>query len=110
MSTTSTARSTSTGKRRRPSAWSLSKTTMRKYLNSAFARRPTASGCSISTLRRPRQSDASWRSCLGEVERTIEDRLREEYFVLLPEIRRVTEQLEAETRYHVLPICRELEK
>jgi ppGpp synthetase/RelA/SpoT-type nucleotidyltranferase len=46
---------------------------------------------------------------LAEVERTIEDRLREGYFVLLPEIRRVVEQLEAEVRYHVLPISRGLE-
>ena len=36
--------------------------------------------------------------------------MREEYFVLLPEIRRVAEQLEAEARYHLLPISRELEK
>ncbi len=47
---------------------------------------------------------------MAEIERTIEDRLREEYFVLLPEIRRVAEQLEAEARYHLLPISRELEK
>jgi ppGpp synthetase/RelA/SpoT-type nucleotidyltranferase len=46
---------------------------------------------------------------LAEAERTIEDRLREEYFVLLPEIRRVVEQLEAEVRYHVLPITKGLE-
>lgn len=46
---------------------------------------------------------------MAEVERTIEDRLREEYFVLLPEIRRVVEQLEAEVRYHVLPITKGLE-
>ncbi len=37
-------------------------------------------------------------------ERTIEDRLREEYFELLPDIRRVAEHLEAEVRYCVLPI------
>ncbi len=42
------------------------------------------------------------------VERTIEDRLREEYFVLLPEIRRVVEQLETEIRYSLLPLLREL--
>lgn len=46
---------------------------------------------------------------MAEAERTIEDRLREEYFVLLPEIRRVVEQLEAEVRYHVLPITKGLE-
>jgi ppGpp synthetase/RelA/SpoT-type nucleotidyltranferase len=43
-------------------------------------------------------------------QRTIEDRLREEYFQLLPDIRRVTEQLEAEVRYCVLPILRTLDK
>jgi ppGpp synthetase/RelA/SpoT-type nucleotidyltranferase len=41
---------------------------------------------------------------LAEVERTVEDRLREEYFTLLPEIRRVADRLEAEIRYHLLPI------
>lgn len=41
-------------------------------------------------------------------ERTPEDRLREEYFELLPEIRRVVWQLEAEIRYHTLPILRSL--
>jgi hypothetical protein len=41
-------------------------------------------------------------------ERTIEDRLREEYSLLLPDIRRVTEQLESEVRYCVLPILRTL--
>lgn len=43
-------------------------------------------------------------------ERTIEDRLREEYFDLLPDIRRVTVHLEAEVKYFVLPISRKLEK
>ena len=37
-------------------------------------------------------------------ERTVEDRLREEYFDLLPDIRRVAEELEAEIRYCLLPI------
>jgi hypothetical protein len=41
-------------------------------------------------------------------ERTIEDRLREEYFELLPEIRRVMWQLEAEIRFHTLPILHSL--
>ncbi len=41
---------------------------------------------------------------MAEAGRTIEDRLREEYFTLLPEIRRVANRLEAEIRYHVLPI------
>ena len=43
-------------------------------------------------------------------ERTIEDRLREEYFDLLPTIRKVAEQLEAEVKFHVLPISRKLDK
>ncbi|MEX2303935.1 MAG: hypothetical protein WD733_23520 [Bryobacterales bacterium] len=42
--------------------------------------------------------------------RTVEDRLREEYFYLLPEIRRVAEQLETETRYRLLPISLNLHK
>jgi hypothetical protein len=41
-------------------------------------------------------------------ERMIEDQLREEYFDLLPEIRRVLWQLEAEIRYHTLHILRDL--
>ena len=41
-------------------------------------------------------------------ERTIEDQLREEYFDLLPEIRRVMWQLEAEIRYYTLPILHSL--
>lgn len=42
-------------------------------------------------------------------ERTIEDRLREEYFDLLPEIRRVVWQLETEIRFLTLPILHDLE-
>jgi ppGpp synthetase/RelA/SpoT-type nucleotidyltranferase len=45
---------------------------------------------------------------LAEDGRAIEDRLREEYFQLLPEIRRVAEQLETEARFHLLPISRAL--
>ncbi len=41
-------------------------------------------------------------------ERTIEDRLRQEYFELLPEIRRVEAQLKAEIQFHTLPILRSL--
>jgi hypothetical protein len=37
-------------------------------------------------------------------ERTIEDRLREEYFELLPEVQRVVLQLETEVRSHILRI------
>lgn len=41
--------------------------------------------------------------------RTIEDRLREEYFDLLPEIIRVADRLETEVRYHLLPISNQLD-
>lgn len=43
-------------------------------------------------------------------ERTPEDRLREQYFDLLPEIRRVAEHLEAGVKYHILPISRQLHR
>jgi hypothetical protein len=43
-------------------------------------------------------------------QRSIEDRLRKQYFELLPDIRRVTEQLEVEVRYCVLPILRTFKK
>lgn len=42
--------------------------------------------------------------------RSIEDRLREEYFQLLPDIRRVAEQVETEVRYCLLPIARSLRR
>jgi len=42
--------------------------------------------------------------------RTIEDHLREEYFQLLPDVRRVVEHLETEIRYCLLPISRTLRK
>lgn len=41
-------------------------------------------------------------------ERTIEDQLRQEYFELLPEIRRVEAHLKAEIQFHTLPILRSL--
>jgi hypothetical protein len=41
-------------------------------------------------------------------ERTIEDLLRAEYFTLLPEIRKVTWQLETEIRFHTLQILHSL--
>jgi hypothetical protein len=47
---------------------------------------------------------------LGEVERSVEDRLREEYFTLLPEIRRVADQLEAEVKYHIRFIAARLRR
>ncbi len=43
-------------------------------------------------------------------ERKPEDRLREEYFTLLPDIRRVLEELEAEVRYALLPVSNGLLK
>jgi hypothetical protein len=42
--------------------------------------------------------------------RTVEDRLREEYFDLLPDARRVREELEAEVRHALLPISSRLDK
>jgi hypothetical protein len=47
---------------------------------------------------------------LGEAERTVEDRLRKEYFTLLPEIQRVADRLEAEVRYHMRLISGGLER
>jgi ppGpp synthetase/RelA/SpoT-type nucleotidyltranferase len=41
--------------------------------------------------------------------RTAEDKLREEYFRLLPQIQRAAEELEAEVRYLLIPITRQLE-
>lgn len=41
-------------------------------------------------------------------ERTVEDRLREEYFVFLPDLRRLVEELETEVRYCLLPLSSEL--
>jgi hypothetical protein len=50
------------------------------------------------------RSGMSWNVSLANPERTIEDRLREEYFDLLPAIRRVVDELEAEVRHCLLPI------
>jgi ppGpp synthetase/RelA/SpoT-type nucleotidyltranferase len=46
---------------------------------------------------------------LAEAGRTIEDRLREEYFQLLPEIRRLAGELQSQINYHLLPIANTLE-
>src|SRR5690348_8063573 len=43
-------------------------------------------------------------------ERTVEDRLREEYFALLPDIRRVAEELESEVRHCLLRISLKLHR
>ncbi|HXA08018.1 MAG TPA: hypothetical protein VNY30_24390 [Bryobacteraceae bacterium] len=43
-------------------------------------------------------------------ERTVEDRLREEYFALLPDIRRVAEELETKVRHCLLPISSRLDR
>jgi hypothetical protein len=43
-------------------------------------------------------------------QRAVEDWLRAEYFELLPDIRRVVEELEAEVRHCLLPMSRRLEK
>jgi hypothetical protein len=37
-------------------------------------------------------------------QRTVEDRLREEYFVLAPEIKRVLHQLRTDVAYLLLPV------
>jgi len=42
--------------------------------------------------------------------RTVEDRLREEYFVLLPEVRRVLAEVETEVRYCLLPLSTTLDR
>ena len=42
--------------------------------------------------------------------RTVEDRLREEYFCLLPQIRQTTEELEAAIRYLLIETTRDLKK
>jgi hypothetical protein len=42
--------------------------------------------------------------------RTIEDRLREEYFDRLPESRRVAEHVEAVTKFHLLELSRIYER
>jgi hypothetical protein len=43
-------------------------------------------------------------------DRTVEDRLREEYFILLPDARRVLEELEAEVRHCLLPLSNRLDR
>jgi hypothetical protein len=43
-------------------------------------------------------------------QRAVEDWLRAEYFELLPDMRRVVEELEAEVRHCLLPMSRRLEK
>ena len=81
------------------------RTTMRTISNGRFARIPAVrNGSFTSTPSRLNRSNARSRLRLAEAERTIEDRLREEYFALLPEISRVAERLEAEIRYLMLPI------
>src|SRR5437868_3130684 len=40
--------------------------------------------------------------------RTIEDRLREEYFDLLPEIRKTVEEIETRVRHTLIPVSRRL--
>jgi ppGpp synthetase/RelA/SpoT-type nucleotidyltranferase len=47
---------------------------------------------------------------LARPERTVEDRLREEYFDLLPDIRRVVDELESEVRYCLVPISLGLDR
>jgi hypothetical protein len=47
---------------------------------------------------------------LGRPERTVEDRLREEYFDLLSDIRRVVDELEAEVKHCLVPISLRLDQ
>jgi ppGpp synthetase/RelA/SpoT-type nucleotidyltranferase len=47
---------------------------------------------------------------LARADRTVEDRLREEYFDLLPDIRRVVGELEAVVKHCLLPISLQLHK
>jgi hypothetical protein len=47
---------------------------------------------------------------LGRPQRTVEDRLREEYFDLLPNIRRVVDELEAEVKHCLVPISLRLDE
>ena len=42
-------------------------------------------------------------------QRTMEDRVREEYFLLLPEARRVLEELQTKVRHCLLPLSSRLE-
>jgi hypothetical protein len=56
------------------------------------------------------QSGTSWNVSLARPERTVEDRLREEYFDLLPAIRRVVDELEAEVRHCLVPISLRLDE
>jgi hypothetical protein len=42
--------------------------------------------------------------------RTVEDRLREEYFALLPDIRRLLEELEAEVQYSLVSLLSRLDR
>lgn len=43
------------------------------------------------------------------IERSIEDKLREEYFKILPIVRRIRERLEAEVRFNLIPILNTLQ-
>lgn len=57
-----------------------------------------------------KRSSASWNLSLGRSERTVEDRLREEYFDLLPVIRRVADELESEIKHCLVPISLRLDE
>jgi hypothetical protein len=67
-------------------------------------------GGSTLTLNPLPQSSTSWNASLAGPERTIEDRLREEYFDLLPDIRRVLNELEAEVKHSLVSISLRLDK
>lgn len=68
-------------------------------------------GSIISTpASRLNRSGARSRLRLAEAKRTVEDRLRKEYFSLLPEVQRVADRLEAEVKYHMRLISGGLER
>jgi ppGpp synthetase/RelA/SpoT-type nucleotidyltranferase len=66
-------------------------------------------GDSTSTPVPLKLSSASWNLSLRRLQRTVEDRLREEYFTLLPDIRSVVDELEAEVKHCLIPICLQLD-
>src|SRR4051812_5738298 len=59
---------------------------------------------------RGRSCERRWKHGIADMDsRTIEDRLRSEYFELLPHIRRVADETETEVRYLLMPVMRDLE-
>ena len=87
------------------------KTTAKIRFGNTFGNTPTdQSGDSTSTCLPLKQSSTTWNVSLARPERTVEDRLREEYFDLLPDIRRVADELEAEVKHCLVPVSLRLDK